>query len=80
MARKKLSEDWRAKMAKMFKQKGVAEYFREMGRIGGERGGAAGGKLAAARMTPEERRERARKGGLAGGRGRPKKAKARKKG
>ena len=43
--------------------------MKEMGR----RGGRIGGKRSLETMTPEERRERARKGGLAGGRGRPKK-------
>src|SRR5262245_21911023 len=36
-----------------------------LGRAGGKKGGAKGGKTSAARMTPEERRERARKAALA---------------
>jgi hypothetical protein len=49
----------------------VQEYFREVGRKGGKKGGkkggSIGGKTAAARMTPEERKERARKAGIASG-------------
>ena len=36
-----------------------------LGRIGGKKGGSKGGKTSAAKMTPEERRERARKAALA---------------
>jgi hypothetical protein len=39
----------------------VLEYFREQGRIGGEKGGAA----AAEKMTPEQKHERAKKGATA---------------
>ena len=46
------------------------EFFKEMGR----KGGKIGGKRSLETMTPGERQERARKGGLAGGRGRPKKS------
>ena len=44
----------------------VSRVMREMGR--------KGGKARLQTMTPEERSEIARKAGLAGGRGRPKKA------
>jgi len=36
-----------------------------LGRIGGKKGGSKGGKTSAAKMTPEERRERARKAAVA---------------
>jgi hypothetical protein len=36
-----------------------------LGRIGGKKGGSKGGKTSAAKMTPAERRERARKAALA---------------
>jgi hypothetical protein len=36
-----------------------------LGRIGGKKGGSKGGRTSAAKMTPEERRERARKAALA---------------
>ena len=36
-----------------------------LGRIGGKKGGSKGGKTSAAKMTPEERRDRARKAALA---------------
>ena len=36
-----------------------------LGRIGGKKGGSKGGKTSAAKMTAEERRERARKAALA---------------
>ena len=42
----------------------MEEFFKETG--------SRGGKAAAAKMTAKQRRERARKAGLAGGRGRPK--------
>jgi hypothetical protein len=53
--------------------KEVRDYFREQGRIGGKLGGrkggliggSKGGKIAAEGMTPEGRKERARKAGLA---------------
>lgn len=48
-------------MAKKKLPAAVLEYFREEGR----KGGSKGGKVAASKMTPEERSERARKGGLA---------------
>jgi len=48
MKRKKLPRD-------------VLEYFRGQGKRGGKIGGSAGGKKAAASMTPEQRSARARK-------------------
>jgi hypothetical protein len=36
-----------------------------LGRLGGRKGGSKGGKLSAERLTPEERRERAKKAALA---------------
>jgi hypothetical protein len=47
----------------------LSEYFAKIGR----KGGKTGGKAAAARMTPKERSERARKAGLASGKARRKK-------
>ncbi len=41
--------------------KPVREALAELGRIGGKKGGAKGGKARAQRMTPEERREAARR-------------------
>jgi hypothetical protein len=38
----------------------VLNFFREQGAAGGRKGGSAGGKKAAARLTPEQRSERAR--------------------
>lgn len=78
MAKAKPPEEWRASMAKLFKRKEVAEFFKEMGRQGGKVGGAAGGKLAAARMTPSERQERARKAAAASAKVRSAKARAKK--
>jgi hypothetical protein len=36
-----------------------------LGRIGGKKGGSKGGRISAAKMTPEERSERARKAAMA---------------
>jgi hypothetical protein len=38
-----------------------AEFFRTMGSIGGKIGGSAGGKVSAAHLSPEERREKAKR-------------------
>ena len=48
-------------MAKKKLPTAILEYFREEGR----KGGSKGGKIAASKMTAEQRSERARKGGLA---------------
>jgi hypothetical protein len=52
----------------------VSKVMREMGR----KGGKIGGKRSLVTMTPEERRERARKAGIASGKARAKRAKAKK--
>jgi len=41
--------------------KAVREALAELGRIGGKKGGPKGGRARAQRMTPEERREAARR-------------------
>ena len=53
----------------------ILEFFREQGR----KGGKLGGKRSLETMTPKERQERARKAGLASGKARAKKARARKR-
>lgn len=55
----------------------VLEFFRKQGAKGGKLGGSAGGKIAAAGMTPEERIARAKKASAAAARSRAmRKAKA----
>jgi hypothetical protein len=41
--------------------KAVRDALAELGRIGGKKGGPKGGRTRAQRMTPEERREAARR-------------------
>jgi hypothetical protein len=53
----------------------VSEFFREAGREGGK----IGGKRAARRMTKAERVARARKAGVASGKARSEKARAKRK-
>ncbi|MEN6535344.1 MAG: hypothetical protein ABFD89_16890 [Bryobacteraceae bacterium] len=54
-------------------------FFQKMGRIGGLKGGAEGGKIAAQHMTDEERRERAKKAAAASAKVRSRKARERRK-
>jgi hypothetical protein len=54
----------------------IRDYMRSLGK----KGGAKGGLRRKETTTPEQRAEWGRLGGKAGGRGRPKKAKARKRG
>jgi len=35
----------------------VRAYFKELGKLGGHKGGKAGGRARAAKLTPERRRE-----------------------
>ncbi len=52
----------------------VMQFFREQGRIGGLKGGAEGGRRAAAGMTPDQRRQRAHKAAAASAKVRREKA------
>jgi hypothetical protein len=54
---------------------GVLEFFRKQGAKGGKIGGSAGGKKAAAGMTPEERATRAKKASAAAAKARKAKRK-----
>ena len=54
--------------------------FAEVGRIGGKLGGAKGGKASAAKLTPEQRTERAKKAAAASAKVRTAKAKAKREG
>ncbi len=63
MSREYLSSQPPDKVSRMSRRKNP--HAVALGRIGGKKGGSKGGKTSAAKMTPEERRERARKAALA---------------
>lgn len=67
-------------MAKIKIPPNVREWFREQGRRGGLKAAGAGGRVAAANMTPEQRSERAKKAAAAAAKLRTAKAKVKREG